>query len=98
MARRTALTLAITSIVCAAACGGAPHATKAPARVRPAAAAKVAVTRLPDHRLLMVTNRDGVVAVDGSDGRVTFRAPYGAASPDGSTVVQAEPLVSGTRV
>ena len=31
-------------------------------------------------------------------GAIEFRAPYGVAAPDSSTVVQAQPLASGTRV
>src|SRR3954471_6930933 len=98
MTRRVALAIAIavTSMIGCAACGSARDATRpagdGSARLRPVGAVR------PGHHLLMVADRQGVVAVDGANGRAAFRAPYGAAAPDASTIVQAAPIVAGTRV
>jgi DNA-binding beta-propeller fold protein YncE len=49
-------------------------------------------------RVLILANRAGSVSVRPATGTVVFRAPYGVAAPDSSTVVQAQPIANGTRV
>jgi DNA-binding beta-propeller fold protein YncE len=71
-----------------------PHAAANPA----AAAAAASPTVHTTDRVLILANRDGAVAVRTATGAVTFRAPYGVAAPDSSTIVQAQPIDSGTRV
>ena len=49
-------------------------------------------------QVLILASYDGTVSVRATTGAVVFRAPYGVAAPDSSTVVQAQPLTTGTRV
>ena len=48
--------------------------------------------------VLILANGQGTVSVRTASGAVAFRAPGGVAAPDSSTVVQAQPIASGTRV
>jgi hypothetical protein len=48
--------------------------------------------------VLILASRQGTVSVRPATGAVPFRAPYGVAAPDSSTVVQAQPITTGTRV
>src|SRR2546423_11803817 len=47
-------------------------------------------------RVLIVGGGQGTVSVRTTDGTVAFRAPYGRSAPDSSTVVQAQPIDTGT--
>jgi outer membrane protein assembly factor BamB len=74
-----------------AACGStAQHTAGAPKPAQPA-------PRQAD-RVLILANYDGAVSVRTATGAVAFRAPYGVAAPDSSTIVQAQPITTGTRV
>src|SRR5450631_3311896 len=84
-----AIALALTVL---AAC-----ASSSPVSSRPPAAAKPVPLRQSD-RVLILAGYDGTVSVRATTGAVAFRAPNGVAAPDSSTVVQAEPMTTGTRV
>jgi outer membrane protein assembly factor BamB len=88
-----ALVLAMAGL---AACGStaetvAPKTTDKPATTRPSG------PRQSDP-VLILANRAGAVSVGAKTGEVVFRAPDGVASPDSSTIVQAQAIDSGTRV
>jgi DNA-binding beta-propeller fold protein YncE len=85
----TAVVLALTVL---AACSGARGEAS-----RTVAAAKPAAPRQSD-RVLILASYDGTVSVGATTGAVAFRAPFGVAAPDSSTVVQAQPITTGTRV
>ncbi|HEY5012354.1 MAG TPA: hypothetical protein VIK61_06565, partial [Acidimicrobiia bacterium] len=87
-----ALVLALT------ACGSTSHDTVAPRTpVVPVGAAGERAPR-PADRVLIFKSYQGAVAVGTTTGTVAFRAPYGMAAPDSSTIVQAQPITTGTRV
>jgi DNA-binding beta-propeller fold protein YncE len=96
--RRPAITVVpaiIVALTVLAACGSSgPVSSRAS---RPQAAAEPARLRQSD-RVLILGNYDGTVSVRATTGAVVFRAPYGVAAPDSSTVVQAQPITTGTRV
>jgi len=90
-----ALSLALFGL---AACGSAaPEAARSTTTRKAAAPATVPAPRQSD-RVLILANREGTVSVVPATGEVAFRAPFGVAAPDSSTVVQAQPIASGTRV
>lgn len=80
------------------ACGSTGHGTAAPQT--PVVTVGVAGERAPRQadRVLILKNYEGAVAVGTTTGTVAFRAPYGLAAPDSSTIVQAQPITTGTRV
>jgi outer membrane protein assembly factor BamB len=53
---------------------------------------------LQTDRVLILASYDGAVSVRATTGKVAFRAPFGLAAPDSSTIVQAQPIATGTRV
>jgi outer membrane protein assembly factor BamB len=65
--------------------------------VQPKAAAKPPSVRQSD-RVLILGSYEGAVSVRATTGAVAFRAPFGVAAPDSSTIVQAQPIATGTRV
>jgi outer membrane protein assembly factor BamB len=65
---------------------------------RPHVVAQPVVAPRQSDRVLILANREGSVSVRTATGRVAFRAPFGMAAPDSSTVVQAQPMAGGTRV
>jgi outer membrane protein assembly factor BamB len=75
----------------------APDAARSQPPPSPHATVRAAVPARSD-RVLIVANRVGTVSVGTATGAVAFRAPYGKAAPDSSTIVQAQPLDTGTRV
>ena len=85
-------------VLSASACATTGHDTAAPGT--PAVTVGVAGERAPrrSDRVLILKNYQGAVVVGTATGAVAFRAPYGVAAPDSSTIVQAEPITSGTRV
>jgi DNA-binding beta-propeller fold protein YncE len=87
-----ALAVALTACASTAREVARPEATGKPAVTVP-----VAAPRQSD-RVLILANHDGAISVRTATGAVAFRAPYGVAAPDSSTVVQAQPIASGTRV
>src|SRR5690242_10860425 len=83
----------VLALVVVAGCGsvaerGAPPATTA---------RRQHGTTLADPAVVVATN-DGAVSVRTTTGAVGFRAPNGIVAPDHSTIVQAEPMTTGTRV
>ncbi len=65
--------------------------------IEPKAVAKPLSVHQSD-RVLILGSYDGAVSVRATTGAVAFRAPFGMAAPDSSTIVQAQPLATGTRV
>src|SRR4051812_9609190 len=90
--RRVVPALVLTLVL--AACGNTT-ASRARSSSRPTAAPHPASVA---DRAVLLSTAEGAVSVRTATGGVGFRAPNGIVAPDRSTVVQAEPLTSGTRV
>jgi hypothetical protein len=86
------VTVALASAGCGSTVG---DRARTPDTTKPTSA--VGAPRLSD-RVLILANREGTVSVGTTTGEVAFRAPYGVSAPDASTIVQAQPIESGTRV
>jgi hypothetical protein len=92
--RRLVPALALALALLVGACGSAVDGSTAPSRPVDSSAS---AARLADPAVVLSTS-DGAVSVRTTNGEVGFRAPNGVVAPDHSTIVQAEPLTSGTRV
>jgi hypothetical protein len=93
MRLRLLVPVVVGTLAMAGCASTAPEAAKSQPRPQPHAAAPAR-----SDRVLIVASRTGTVSVGTATGEVAFRAPYGKAAPDSSTIVQAQPLDTGTRV